>query len=226
MYKAVVFDLDGTLLNTLDDLMDSVNFALDRQGLSLRTYEEIRRFVGNGIRNLIFRSLPDDIRDEEKRNELTDVVLSDFEHHYRDHCADKTAPYPGVCGLMKELRAAGVRIGVLSNKIDSAVQELMHVYFEGLVDEALGERRGVPKKPAPDSTLEIIGRLGAVPEDVLYVGDSEVDIATAKNAGVDAIFVDWGFRDRDVLIKAGAPVVVSETEELKRAVLHKCGCRV
>ncbi len=200
-YKLAIFDLDGTLLDTLTDLMNSTNFALRQHGLRERTYDEIRAKVGHGIKNLIDRAVP-----EGTPEDVTAEVFQCFREHYRVHCADVTAPYPGVNELLTKLRAAGVRIGVISNKADPAVQDLMKVYFEGLVDIARGELPGVPKKPAPDGVWKMIEEFGVDRSEAVYIGDSEVDVETALNSGLDEITVTWGFRDRDVLEAAGATV--------------------
>lgn len=200
-YKLAIFDLDGTLLDTLEDLMNSTNYALEKCGLPKRTYSEIRSIVGHGIRNLIDRAVP-----EGTGKDVADKVFELFKEHYVVHCADKTRPYPGVCELLSKLRKRGVRVAVISNKADKAVQELMPVYFEGLVDIARGELPGVPRKPAPDGVLGLMKEFGALPEESVYIGDSEVDVQTAVNSGIDHIIVTWGFRDRDVLTAAGGVV--------------------
>lgn len=201
-YKLAIFDLDGTLLDTLTDLMNSANYALRQQGLKERTYKEIRAIVGHGIKNLIDRAVP-----EGTSEELTAEVFRGFREHYKVHCADATAPYPGVRELLGKLRGAGVKIGVISNKADPAVQDLMKIYFDGLVDIARGELPGVPKKPAPDGVWKMTDEFGVDRKDAVYIGDSEVDVETAANSGLDCVTVTWGFRDRDVLTAAGATVL-------------------
>lgn len=208
-YKLAIFDLDGTLLDTLEDLMNSTNFALEKNGLPLRTYAEIRSIVGHGIRNLIDRAVP-----ERTEKSVADSVFEEFKEHYKVHCADLTRPYPGVCELLGRLRDAGVRVAVISNKADKAVQDLMHVYFEGLVDIARGEIQGIPRKPAPDGVLKLMGEFGMKREETVYIGDSDVDLATANNSGIDHIIVTWGFRDRDLLISAGAKVLADNTDSV------------
>ena len=210
-YKLAIFDLDGTLLDTLEDLKDSVNYALGQYGLPLRSYGEVRRIVGHGIRNLIDNAVPPDTAPE-----LTDCVFEAFKAHYKLHCADKTAPYPGVCDLLRDVRAAGIYVGVISNKADGAVQELMTTYFGGLVDIARGELPGVPRKPAPDGVLAMINGFGIAPGEAVYIGDSEVDVETARNAGLDHIIVTWGFRDREQLVECGARVFADRAEDVFR----------
>ncbi len=208
-YKITVFDMDGTILNTLDDLKDSLNFTLDHFGYPKRTLEEVRRFVGNGIMKLIERGVPDGTSEEKIKE-----AYSFFIKHYSAHCADKTEPYSGITELLKKLRADGIKTAVVSNKADSAVNELCDKYFKGLFDISIGEREGVRRKPAPDSVNEVLKQLGLSREEAVYIGDSDVDVETAKNADMVCIGVEWGFRDRELLIEKGADYIVSNTEEL------------
>lgn len=212
--QLVIFDLDGTLLDTLDDLADAVNWALEQEQLPRRTREEVRAFVGNGIRNLIERAVPAGTEAAQ-----TDRVFAGFKARYAGHCADKTRPYPGILELLARLRAEGIRTAVVSNKADFAVQTLCRDYFPGLVDCAVGERAGIPKKPAPDSVQEVLRALGIPREQAVYVGDSEVDVVTARNAGMDGILVLWGFRDRQTLERAGAKTFAATAEELCAALI-------
>ena len=209
MYKTIIFDLDGTLLDTLDDLTDAVNFALQKRGLKLRTREEVRSFIGNGIAKLIERALGEHC-------EYFDGALQDFKEYYGAHCADKTQPYAGIKPLLSALMARGVQTGVLSNKADFAVKKLAKQYFDGLLLCAVGENEGagIRKKPAPDALFYMLESLGAERESTLYVGDSEVDIQTAKNADVDCLCVTWGFRDRAFLEKNGGVRFVDEPMEI------------
>lgn len=208
-YKLVIFDLDGTILNTLEDLADSVNAALKKAGYPLRTVEEVRCFVGNGIRKLMERIVPAGCSTEE-----IDRVHRYFTEFYTVHCADKTRPYEGIESLVKQLHAEHVLTAVVSNKADYAVQSLCEQYFPGLFDYVVGEREGVRKKPCPDSVKEVLKQLKVEKEDAVYIGDSDVDIETAANAGMKCISVDWGFRDREFLLEHGAACIVSTTEEL------------
>lgn len=206
-YDAVIFDLDGTLLNTLDDLHAAVCHALSSCGLPPRTLEEVRCFLGNGIRLLIERAVPSGTDAE-----TVDAVFEAFKKYYKDHCEDRTAPYPGVMELLEKLHGEGVKCAIVSNKADFAVKKLAKTYFGPLIDTAIGEREGIAKKPAPDSVFEAIRLLDA--KNPVYVGDSEVDVATAAAAGISGSFVDWGFRDRETLRAAGADEISSSTEEL------------
>ena len=212
--QLVIFDLDGTLLDTLDDLADAVNWALKQEQLPRRTREEVRAFVGNGIRNLIERAVPAGTEAAQ-----TDRVFAGFKARYAGHCADKTRPYPGILELLARLRAEGIRTAVVSNKADFAVQTLCRDYFPGLVDCAVGERAGIPQKPAPDSVQEVLRALKISREQAVYVGDSEVDVVTARNAGMDGILVLWGFRDRQTLERAGAKTFAATAEELCAALI-------
>lgn len=214
-YKLAIFDLDGTILDTLEDLADSVNDTLAKSGFPLRTIDEVRAFVGNGIRNLMERIVPQgtDIA-------VIDVVHQDFTAHYKVHCADKTRPYLGINELIMTLREAGCKTAVVSNKADYAVQELCAQYFPGMFDFVVGERTGIRKKPAPDSVNEVLSVLEMEREDAVYIGDSEVDIATAANACMDCIAVSWGFRTVDVLRKSGAETIVSKPEEIAEIILN------
>ena len=213
-YNAVIFDLDGTILSTLDDLADSVNYVLEKNGMPKRTKEEIRRFVGNGIRSLIERSVA-----PETNTLTTDKVFADFIPYYKEHCADKTKPYDGIMDMLYTLKDNGIKLAVLSNKADYAVQELCDRYFNGIMEAVSGEIEGVPKKPAPDGVNLILDRLGVSKEKCVYIGDSEVDVYTANNSELDCICVDWGFRDRSVLQNAGAKTIVSTPEELADTIL-------
>lgn len=208
-YTAVVFDLDGTLLDTLEDLMDAVNDALRRYGYPVRTLDEIRRFVGNGVRNLMVRAVPGGAE-----NPQFEEILSAFRAYYTVHCEDKTHAYDGVESLMRQLKDAGCRMAIVSNKLDSAVKELNQSYFSGYVQTAIGEKEGVRRKPAPDMVEHALAELHCNKEEAVYVGDSEVDIQTASNAGLACISVTWGFRDADFLLKNGASVLADTPQQV------------
>lgn len=214
-YRLVVFDMDGTILDTLDDLTDTLNMSLAETGLPVRTKEEVRAFVGNGVGMLLQRAVPQDTP-HEKREELDAA----FRRNYAVHCADKTKPYDGVPELISALREAGLKTAVVSNKVDFAVQALAKDYFDGLFDLAVGEREGVRRKPAPDSVNAVMSTLGVKREDTVYVGDSDVDADTARNADVAFIGVEWGFRPRETLVAHGAKITVKTAEELKREILR------
>ncbi|MDE5891406.1 MAG: HAD-IA family hydrolase [Acetatifactor sp.] len=213
-YKLAIFDLDGTILDTLEDLADAVNYALGECGYPLRTIEEVRRFVGNGIRNLIERAVPDGLTEEEINR-----VHQTFSAYYQEHCADKTRPYEGILPLLKRLRAAGCLTAVVSNKADVAVQPLCQQYYEGLFDYAVGEREGIRRKPAPDAVREVLRRLRIEAGKAVYIGDSEVDIQTAANAGLESIIVTWGFRERAYLESQGGQRFVDRPEEIEEIIL-------
>ena len=213
-YKLAIFDLDGTILDTLEDLADAMNYALGEHGYPGRTIEEVRRFVGNGIRKLIERAVPAGLAKEE-----IDRVHETFSAYYQQHCADKTRPYEGVLPLLERLRAAGCLTAVVSNKADAAVQPLCRRYYNGLFDYAVGERTGIRRKPDPDSVQEVLRRLQVEAADAVYIGDSEVDIQTAKNAGLDSIIVTWGFRDRDYLESQGGRRFEDRPEEIEQIIL-------
>lgn len=209
MKNAAVFDMDGTILNTLEDLMDSTNFALKNNGLKERSLEEIRFFVGNGIQKLIERAVP-----QGTSKEVFEKVFADFKSHYKIHCADKTSYYDGIPSVIQTLRKMGVKTAVVSNKADFAVQELVEVYFKGLFDVALGEKTGVSKKPSPDMVNAALSVLGVEKESAFYIGDSDVDFETAKNSSLDFIGVSWGFRGRKFLENLGAKNIIDSPEEL------------
>lgn len=211
--KAVVFDLDGTLLNTLEDLRTAVNLALCAEGYPERSLEEIRLAVGNGIGKLISRSVPVGTMPEAEER-----VFARFREEYQLHCSDTTAPYDGIPELLKRLREDGYRLAVVSNKADFAVQKLAEQYFPGSFDTVLGETEGLARKPAPDMAEEVLRRLGVKKSDAVYVGDSEVDLVTARNTGIDCISVTWGFRDRRVLEEYGAVCFADNIEGLYTAV--------
>lgn len=209
MTTTCIFDLDGTLLDTLADLTASVNHALAAHGLPLRSSGEVRAFLGNGIRRLMLQAVPDGT--EEARFES---VLATFREHYMAHCTDRTAPYDGVIPMLAALRERGVRMAIVSNKPDPAVQELRRRFFADHIPVALGESPAVRRKPCPDSLFESMRRLGSRPEETLYVGDSEVDVETARRAGVRCAAVLWGFRDEDFLRRAGATCCVARPLDL------------
>lgn len=208
-YDTVIFDLDGTLLNTLEDLHDSVNYALGKAGMPLRSLEEIRRFVGNGVMRLLELAVP-----QGKENERFDDVFADFKAYYSVHCNDKTGLYPDVERLLGELKRRGYKLAIVSNKYYDAVQELKEQYFSEYLEIAIGEKEGIRRKPAPDTVLKALKQLGSSKERAVYVGDSEVDIATAANTGMDCIAVTWGFRTREEQIKAGGRIFADSPLEI------------
>lgn len=204
--QAIIWDLDGTLLDTLQDLTASVNAALQTHGCPTRTLEEVRSFVGNGVRNLMLRAMP------EGREPDFDALFRAFRAHYALHYNDATAPYAGVIPLLKALHEKGFAMAVVSNKLDAAVKQLCSAHFGDMIPVAIGDREGVPRKPAPDSVWEAMALLNT--DDAIYIGDSEVDIATAKNAGLPCICVSWGFRPEEALRAAGAAEIAPNAEAL------------
>lgn len=207
--EAVIFDLDGTLLNTLYDLTDSVNWALEKYGQPTRSIDEVREFVGNGLRNLMTQAVPDG-----EENPVFEELFEFFREYYKEHCNVKTAPYEGIIELMKELKGRDVKMAIVSNKIDAGVKELNKIHFADFVETAIGEREGIGRKPAPDSVNEALRILGVEKEHAVYVGDSDVDIQTAKNAQMRCISVTWGFRDEPFLTDHGAGIMIDRPLEL------------
>lgn len=206
-YKAVLFDMDGTLLDTLADMAAAVNHILSVHGYPLRTVEEVRAFVGNGARKLMERALPPDVT-----GDAFEALLEEYRQWYEAHACVKTAPYPGVPAVLAALHRAGVRCAVVSNKPDGATCELAARFFPGL--PAFGQQDGIPAKPAPDMVYHALAELGVEASAAAYVGDSEVDVALARNAGLPLIAVSWGFRGREALEEAGAALVVDDAATL------------
>lgn len=204
-YDIAIFDLDGTLLNTLEDLKNAVNAALRQHGYPERTLEEVRKFVGNGVKVLMDRAVP-----QNTSIENTKKCLESFCVYYKEHCKDRTKPYDSIIELLKTLKMMGIQVGVVSNKFDSAVKELCRDFFGDAIEAAIGETAQVPKKPAPESVWKAIEELGGRKEQALYIGDSEVDIETARNAGISVVSVTWGFREREFL-KAKSPDYIIDT---------------
>jgi len=212
--KAVIFDLDGTLLDTLTDLANAVNAALEANGMPVRTIDEIRQFVGNGARNLLIRSVPDGLE-----NPKFEKTLAAFRSYYAEHCKDYTKPYEGITELLESLKKLGIKMAIVSNKPDSAVKELAKEYFGDCIAVAIGDREGVARKPAPDTVYKALEELGVSTKDAVYVGDSDVDIMTAMNAEMPCISVTWGFRNREFLMFHGASQFADTSEELQALLL-------
>ena len=213
-YDTVIFDLDGTLLDTLQDLAAAVNYALRQQGYPPRTVQEVCRFVGNGVEKLMRRAVPAGLPEERIM-----AALAVFKDYYARHNNDATAPYPGVEALLDHLKAHGVRMAIVSNKNDPNVKALARLYFPTTISMAVGEGGGVRAKPCPDTVLHVMNTWGCDPSRVLYVGDSDVDIQTARSAGVDCASVCWGFRPEQELRTAGATLLVHTAQELEAVVL-------
>ncbi len=210
-YDTVIFDLDGTLMDTLEDLADAVNEILSRNGYPVRTIREVRRIVGNGLRQTLTLCLP-----EGTKQEVVDRLLPEFASYYQEHCQIKTKPYDGIEDTLRELSARGFKLAIVSNKRDEAVKTLNREYFAEYVRVAIGENEsaGIRKKPAPDTVYQALRELGSSREQAVYVGDSEVDRMTAENAGLPCVSVDWGFRDREELEKLKPAWLISRPEEL------------
>lgn len=202
--ETIIFDLDGTLLDTLEDLTDAVNHALSEFDMPKRDISEIRNFVGNGIRRLMIKAVPNG-----ENNSDFEAVFAEFRRYYNIHCNDKTKPYDGVLELIDALRGKNIKLAIVSNKVDSAVQSLNKRYFPQ-ISVAVGDREGMQRKPAPDSVFLAMSQCGAKRSTTLYVGDSEVDIETAKNAGIKCISVLWGFRNKEQLLESGAKLFIEK----------------
>lgn len=209
--KVIIFDLDGTLLNTLDDLADSTNLALAEFGYPPKSIAEIKQYVGNGVAKLIERAIPNG-----KDNIHYNTCLKIFKIIYAQNMYNKTAPYNGIINLLIELKEKNYKIAVVSNKFDLAVKELCQKYFPNLIDIAIGENEaaGINKKPAPDTVNLALKQLKLTPNQAIYVGDSDVDILTAKNSNMPCISVTWGFRDKEFLIKNNAQIIINTPKEI------------
>lgn len=210
-YDTYIFDLDGTLLNTLDDLASAVNFALHSYGMPEHTRDDIRRFVGNGVRLLMIRAVP-----AGEQNPQFEEVFNTFRQYYMQHSLDTTRPYDGIQEVLLTLRQRGCRLAVVSNKFDAATKELCKYFFPHSIEVAVGEHEaeGIRKKPAPDTVIEALSQLGVNADNAVYVGDSDVDLQTARNAGLPCISVLWGFRDKDFLLAHGATTFITSPQEL------------
>lgn len=217
MYKTYIFDLDGTLLDTLGDLTTSTNYALRQYGMPEHTVDDIRCFVGNGIRKLIERAVPDG-----EENPLFEQVFKTFFDHYEVHNLDTTKPYDGVVELLRQLRQRGCRLAIVSNKFYEATEALAEHFFADTIEVAIGEHEaaGIRKKPAPDTVEEALRRLGVGKEDAVYVGDSDVDLMTACNSQLPCISVLWGFRTREFLLEHGATTFAETPEEVLKFTMN------
>ena len=210
-YDTYIFDLDGTLLDTLDDLAAAVNYALRTYGMPEHSRDDVRRFVGNGVRMLMIRAIPDG-----EQNPRFEEAFSTFRQYYLEHSLDRTRPYDGVPEMLKALKQRGCRLAVVSNKFYAATQELCRHFFADTIEVAVGEHEaeGIRKKPAPDTVNEALSQLGVDHRHAVYVGDSDVDLQTARNAGLPCISVLWGFRDKDFLLANGATTLITTPQEL------------
>ena len=223
-YSLAIFDLDGTLLDTLPDLAGAVNYALRTHDRPERTVGEIRRFISNGVRKLIERSLfiTEDSKDTNdytvSDRGLFDAVFADFVQYYIEHVSDNTVAYPGMQDLVKRLKTSGIRTAVVTNKREDAAIKLMDAFYPGGFDMVIGDGPDRERKPSPASLILVMDSLGVSKNETVYVGDSDVDLATAVNAGVDAVLVTWGYRSREDLVDAGAQVIVDRPDELEMMV--------
>lgn len=207
--NTVIFDLDGTLLYTLEDLTDSVNYVLNQNGYAQRTLEEVKNFVGNGVPLLIKRVLPEGV------NDLTfNKCLEEFKNYYSENMYNKTKPYDGIINLLEQLKKSGYKIGVVSNKFDYAVKKLCIKYFNDLIDISVGQKDGIEPKPSPDTVFEVIKRLNSTANECIFVGDSEVDIDTANNAEIPCLSVVWGYKTVGFLYEHGATNLIYEPEDI------------
>ena len=211
MYNTYIFDLDGTLLDTLTDLAASCNYALRTHGMPEHSVDDVRRFVGNGVRLLMERAIPNGAA-----NPDFEATFATFREHYMHHSLDTTRPYPGILEMLSDLKARGCRLAVVSNKMMAATVELCRHFFPDVIEVAIGEHEaeGIRKKPAPDTVFAALRELGVEKDGAVYVGDSDVDVQTAVNSGLPCISVLWGFRDRDFLIQHGAKTFISAPSEL------------
>ena len=211
--QAAIFDLDGTLLDTLDDLSNSCNATLKNLGYPERTRDEVRTFVGNGIRRLMENALPGG-----SHNPDFEKAILEMKENYAKNSLNKTKPYPGIMEMLSDLKNKNIKIGIVSNKPDSDVKKLASVFFADLIEPsaAVGEKEaeGVRRKPAPDSVFEVLKNLSVKTENAFYVGDSDVDIATARNANIPCVSVSWGFRSFDFLKEHGAKITISNPQEI------------
>lgn len=214
-YTTIIFDLDGTLMNTLDDLTISTNHALSQMGFTTRTIDEVRQFLGNGVRTLIEMALP-----EETTEDTIERTISCFLQHYTSHCKDHSRPYDGILELLSSLKKMGVKMAIVSNKPDVEVKKLNAEHFAEFIDVALGEneKSGIPRKPSPAMVYEAINQLGSEPEKCLYVGDSDVDILTARNAGIDCLSVTWGFKTAEFLSQFGATKMIDSPSQMLKII--------
>jgi len=209
MINIVIFDLDGTLLYTLEDLKDSTNFAIAKYNYAPITLEQTKDFVGNGIKKLIARAIPNG-----EKNINFEECLKTFKNHYSQNMYTKTRPYDGILKFLEEIKAIDIKTAVVSNKFDSAAKQLCEKYFGNLIDFVIGQSETIPQKPSPESVFEVIKYFGSNAQNCIYVGDSEVDIQTAKNANIPCISVSWGYRSKDLLKKEGAGIIVDKPEEI------------
>lgn len=210
--KAVIFDLDGTVLDTIADLAGAVNAALSKNGFPIRTHAEVMSFVGNGTLKLIERALPEESRDKP----TVERVHGDFSEYYSQHFADETKPYPGIPELLKKLKNAGYKLAVSSNKPDRFTKELIGRFYPGIFDIVIGSSEVTPRKPDPTGEYSILAKFGVSPFEAIHVGDSDTDVKTAHNAGVACLACTWGYRSKETLMAADADFIVEKVAEMER----------
>ena len=208
-YEAVVFDLDGTLTDTLSDLKNSVNYALSEFGFPERSLDEVRRFVGNGVRRLMYLSVPDGTPQT-----TAEDCLAVFKKHYKENSLVETKPYDGIMPMLNELKRRGVKTAVVTNNMQEAAADIVRFFFDGLIDETIGQTDGAAQKPQPDGVFLALKKLGVSTGKSVYVGDSDVDCVTARNAGLPCIGAAWGFRGREVLAENGADFIIDRPSEI------------
>lgn len=208
-YDAIIFDLDGTLTDTLEDLKNSVNYALKESGFPERNLDEVRSFVGNGVRRLIYLSVPENTPDE-----ISESCLEVFKGYYKDHSLIKTKPYDGIIPMLERMKKEGIKTAVVTNKMHEAAVDIVNLFFDGLIDVTIGQIDGVAQKPQPDGIYAALEKLGVSKDKAVYVGDSEVDCITAKNAEIPCIGVTWGFRSKEVLLENGADYIINSPKEI------------
>lgn len=208
-YKLYIFDLDGTILDTLTDLWSAVNYTMRQFDYPTLTKEQVADRTGNGIARLVRLSLPEGVDEDTQKR-----ALAIFKQYYVEHCADNTKPYEHIKDVIATLKESGAKCAVISNKADEAVQKLAKDYFDGLYDVVMGQKDGVRQKPYPDEVESVLKELDVKRQDAVYIGDSEVDVQTAKNAGLDLIAVSWGFRGKARLAESGANVIIDTPEQI------------
>lgn len=208
-HKLIIFDMDGTILNTIEDITNAVNYILSKYELTVRRVDEVKFFVGNGLKKTLLRSVP--VGTDET---FVDGIYPEFTDYYKAHSRDNTKPYDGIVEVIKELKAKGYKLAVVSNKRHEAVLELCDEFFEGCFDVAMGDQEGINIKPAPDMVEAVLKQTGCKKEEAVYIGDSDVDIMTAHNSGLSCISVSWGFRSKDFLIEHKAEVIIDSPKEL------------
>ena len=214
MLKAVIFDMDGTILDTIQDIAGAVNYILEKYNKPVRTVDEVKNFVGNGLR----RTLELSLGDMENKDEFIDSIFAEFTGYYKEHSSDNTKPYDGIVEAIRALKEKGYKTAVVSNKRQEAVEELCVKFYDGLFDMAIGEQDGLKRKPDPAMVNKALDYLGVTKEEAVYIGDSEVDIKTAVNSGLKGIYVSWGFRGTKLLKENGAKVVVDNPDELLKVI--------